>query len=347
MPKKIKTFNKPKTLIIFTLFLLVFFVTPHITSAINLNIDYPAIPYPGGSISLNCIETGECTMTVGNILIYIYIVSIWIGGIIAVLTLFYVGFIFIYSGNNPGARTKAKKRFQDVLMGLAILFTAVIVLNVINPDITNLRDSSLSNIIDPDPTFVFGETENSGPALGYGTDIEGCLRNEEYDILTLQQCTNNCIDSSGGATVCMPIAAEATIKLCIEINGENEGICLLTNCIQWLDLSGVDPSDECSTAWADAIGASSPEVPANFIATLENTCVTGIDGLPASCTVKNTSSNSVTCRVPSISNDTACYENFRNTCNSYGNGNETSLTDVSCGNGVNDCVLNTCIYTGV
>lgn len=63
------------------------------------------------------------------------------GTIIAVLALVWVGFKFIIAQGNPGEITKAKEAFKWVIIGIAILFSAQIIVEIIK--------GTLSDFIDP------------------------------------------------------------------------------------------------------------------------------------------------------------------------------------------------------
>ncbi len=106
---------------------------------ISCNVDYPAVPVPGGTFDLNefCKEGAE--LGIGDIIAFIYIFSLWISGITAFIALIYGGVLYITSGAKPGLRNKANNIIKSVLWGIAILFGAVIILNIINPDIANLQ----------------------------------------------------------------------------------------------------------------------------------------------------------------------------------------------------------------
>ncbi len=117
---------------------------------LDLEIDYPPVPapVPGGALDLNCFGGSgldKCDsdyvfeLSIGNVLIFIYSLAIWIAGIIAAISIVRAGFYYIISGAKPGVRNKVKGQFSNALWGIAIILLAVIALNTVNPDIAQLN----------------------------------------------------------------------------------------------------------------------------------------------------------------------------------------------------------------
>jgi hypothetical protein len=156
--------------------LALFLLAPPSTFA--LNVDYPAIPIPGGKLDLNCIErigTAEyCSRSsiqleprIGTVILLLYSAALWIGGIIAFVALIYTGFTFVLSGQSPDMRERAKNRMQNVAWGIGILLLSVIALRLINPDITTLRDPTLGIERAEAPGDIsFGDPAVPGPPAG-------------------------------------------------------------------------------------------------------------------------------------------------------------------------------------
>lgn len=110
---------------------------------LKLEVTWPAIPLPGGSVRLNDFVEGDVTIKLGQLIVFVFGLSIWMGGIIAFIMLVYVGMMYMLSGANPGLRAQAKERLKKVLLGMAILFGAVIILNIIDPRLVNLPETLL------------------------------------------------------------------------------------------------------------------------------------------------------------------------------------------------------------
>ena len=58
--------------------------------------------------------------------------------------LFYAGFLYIFAGSAPANKSKAKEMFVNVTWGLGIILLSVVTLNLINPDIANLKTAELN-----------------------------------------------------------------------------------------------------------------------------------------------------------------------------------------------------------
>ena len=89
-----------------------------------------------------------------------YIWSMSIGGLLALSIIIYGGVLYSASGGNPGRMGEAKKWIASALFGLALLFSSFLILNTINPDLTNLKDIEL--ITNPDVDVAFGNIVGGG-----------------------------------------------------------------------------------------------------------------------------------------------------------------------------------------
>lgn len=116
----------------------------------RLQVDYPAVPAPvkGFLFDLNCFEGGDlsqCTapyifkLTLGNVVLFIFLAAIWASAIIAFVSGIYAGVLYILSGANAGMRARARQRITSTVWGVAILLLATIGFNFINPDIASLK----------------------------------------------------------------------------------------------------------------------------------------------------------------------------------------------------------------
>src|SRR3990167_7542075 len=163
------------------------YITP--THALELNIkNYPKIPAPVRDFDLDCISgvgRGEdcdgppLPLTVGNIILFIFVTAIWIGSIIAFVVLVYTGFTFIFSGESPGIRYKAKERLTNVIWGMLILLLSTVSLRLINPDITDLKEPGLKSVeagkgwkLTLPGLKVKGKIGSSSPASSVGENIQ-------------------------------------------------------------------------------------------------------------------------------------------------------------------------------
>ncbi len=67
----------------------------------------------------------------------IYFFSLTIVGAIFFVRFIYAGFLYLTAAGNASNTTKAKKIMRDALFGLVLLFSAYLILYVINPDLVN------------------------------------------------------------------------------------------------------------------------------------------------------------------------------------------------------------------
>lgn len=75
----------------------------------------------------------------GDFIQYIYRYGVIAAGILAVLIIIHSGFMWVISGGNAEAITRARKRLAGAMMGLFIAVMSYVVLNTINPYLVNLR----------------------------------------------------------------------------------------------------------------------------------------------------------------------------------------------------------------
>lgn len=141
------------TLILMAVFIILFSVIAPHADALTLELNYPEIPTPTGSIDLNCLEIGLCDLSIALLLVIFYGASVWIAGILAFLALIFAGMSYIISGANPGARARANERFINILWGLSILLLANAILYTVNPQLITGLDDSLF------PAVSSGSTE--------------------------------------------------------------------------------------------------------------------------------------------------------------------------------------------
>ena len=155
-------------------------------SSINFNVNFPRIPapVPGGFFDLNCIEglnTNLCSSefhyapSIGNIVLLIFSGAIWLAGLIAFGVLLYAGFLYIFAGSAPGNKSKAKEMFVNVTWGIGILLLSVVTLNLINPDIANLKTAELEPVSVDDVSYTPVGTQSPMPEPINTSGKFGCV----------------------------------------------------------------------------------------------------------------------------------------------------------------------------
>ncbi|MDX1535324.1 MAG: hypothetical protein R3346_00990 [Candidatus Spechtbacterales bacterium] len=166
MKFKLKQFT-PIVILVLLISILGFITPTRAAEPINLNIDnYPKIPVPEAwgeeygyeecsdgvcvwYFDLNCLEIGACDLSPGLILAFLYYGSLWLSGTLIFISLLYAGVLYILSGQKPGNRAVAQERLNSVILGAMILFFAVLVFTVINPDIINLQITGQYTVTNP------------------------------------------------------------------------------------------------------------------------------------------------------------------------------------------------------
>ncbi len=122
-------------LIILNLLLLLPNVSPAVTcngTDNGLNLCYPAFTIGTSTFTLTL------NMPLNQIIAWFYYFIIGIAGLSAFVMLVWGGFQYLSSAGNPTAISDAKDRIKSALLGLLIILTSWLILQVINPDLTTL-----------------------------------------------------------------------------------------------------------------------------------------------------------------------------------------------------------------
>jgi len=123
---------------ILSLILTLILFLPHMTLAatiklIDLNLEYPKF----GIFDLN--ETQD----LNEIIAWFYYFIISIAGISAFFTFIQGGFQWLTSGGSAGKITEAKEKLTSAVLGLIIILSSYLILQVINPELITLQLPSL------------------------------------------------------------------------------------------------------------------------------------------------------------------------------------------------------------
>ena len=100
------------------------------TFDLNLEVDWPSIPGIG---TLNTLVSDG--LSLNELIVFVYTLLLWLSIILAFLALIYAGFLYIVSGANPGARSKAFDYVKRIAFGGTILLLTVLILSFINTDL--------------------------------------------------------------------------------------------------------------------------------------------------------------------------------------------------------------------
>lgn len=118
---------KKYLLLIFLICLLLF---PGLSKAISLNLNYPEF----GGFDINREDQQDLTQIVA----WFYYFIVGISGLAAFIMLVWGGFRWLTSAGNPTAISDARDQITKALLGLLLILTSWIILQVINPELTIL-----------------------------------------------------------------------------------------------------------------------------------------------------------------------------------------------------------------
>ena len=90
---------------------------------------------PTGFLS-DCSRTGSLAKCINGI----YILSLGLGALLALLMIILAGYRYMTAGGNAQQVEGAREAFTSAFIGLIVLFIGFALLFVINPDLTKLRD---------------------------------------------------------------------------------------------------------------------------------------------------------------------------------------------------------------
>jgi len=193
-----------------------FFICIKKAFAIELLLNYPEIT---GAVSPNQAQS------LPQLIRYIYLFSIGIVGITALLAIIIGAINYVTSAGNPSKAQDAKDRIYSAIIGVILLLASVMILRTINPDLVNIE-------------FTLPKIPGGG-GDGGGTSSYKCLCCRYYGgnpkcdpetdgwaitdpnywpttcrTLTLTQansdCSPACYNLCGGATGCFSMFAVAT-----------------------------------------------------------------------------------------------------------------------------------------
>lgn len=126
----------PKLIILIILLGVLFLGVWQIVQAHGLLIEYPQIP---GASKPGTGGAGEGeTTSLPEIIKYIYMFSLGICGVIALLFMLIGAIRYIFSAGNPSKAGDAKDQIFSAILGIIILLASVLILRTINPDLVNI-----------------------------------------------------------------------------------------------------------------------------------------------------------------------------------------------------------------
>lgn len=214
-----------------------------------LQVQWPSVPTPSGSISLNDIVEGPGPINLPLLLLFLYGLFLWIGGVVAFMMLVYAGIMYVLSGNNPGTRARANQQARKIFVGMLILLSSSLILTIIDPSLLNLQ-SDLSPV---------SEVELRGVQIGEAFVVtcgEYCpipfMTNEDAEVQYSDCFSLSETDDQLAIKECM--AAKGA--LVIQTDDDTEPTCASACMLQLNDPKGCrlineGESEGCQDAWND------------------------------------------------------------------------------------------------
>ena len=117
-----------KKIIFITIFIILFLGISQNVYASKLLLEYP---------KMGDIELSE-EPTLPEIIKYIYLFSLGIVGFVALISMLIGAIRYITSAGNASKAEDAKDQITQAILGIIILLAAVLILNIINPDLVNI-----------------------------------------------------------------------------------------------------------------------------------------------------------------------------------------------------------------
>ncbi|MFH1423408.1 MAG: pilin [Candidatus Nealsonbacteria bacterium] len=127
----------------------------------------PSGSSPTGKLEVDWLPSPRGTELTGesltNLIQYLYEWGIGIGGFLAFIALIIAGFQYLTSSGNAGRMKDAMDRIKSAGMGLVLLFGSFIILNTINPQLTDLTMPTPEKLINSGWNFGVEDQRLSNP----------------------------------------------------------------------------------------------------------------------------------------------------------------------------------------
>jgi len=169
-----------KNLKLIAFFVLLFLLGANFIFA--LDIVYPRIP--GAIPPQDFVNSASQENILSLYVKYLVTLAIWIGGILAFAGLIYAGIKYVQSAGKPEKMASAKDQITGAVLGLLILLSAFLILKTINPELIELKISTLTSFEIPEPPDLpILNTEKTSTSIDievpFGRIIENIF--ETYD----------------------------------------------------------------------------------------------------------------------------------------------------------------------
>ncbi len=121
------------------LFAVAALILPFAQTALALEVNYPVL----GGIDLSQLANQKLPQLIA----YFFYFFIAISGFIGVIAIVIAGFEFLISAGNETLITEAKDRIRSAILGILLLMAVFILVKAINPELVNLRTTTLTNLV--------------------------------------------------------------------------------------------------------------------------------------------------------------------------------------------------------
>jgi len=145
------------------------------------------------SVSQDCVEAPRSiSLGLAERVATLYNWALGIGGVLALGVIIYGGLMYTASGGNASTIGEAKKWITSAIFGLILLLSSYLILNILNPSLTTLKDVFLDSnpsVSAPGVNVVGGLAGGSNGTYGPIPVVGGFI------------CREDCLASSGGPDV--------------------------------------------------------------------------------------------------------------------------------------------------
>ena len=186
----------------------------------GLSVALVSLPFAlathAATISMNIPgNTPNSTSTPGAFVANFYQFALMVAGILAFGVIVYGGVKYMTSAGNPSGQGDAKEWIEAALLGLLLLVGAYFILNVVNPQLTNLVLPPLTPVnITPAPTTGSGGITGQQGIVWCNSTTDGQCKNAADG--TAQTCVNQ-----GGSYSCQSTGVKETYTC----GGKTQGTC--------------------------------------------------------------------------------------------------------------------------
>lgn len=230
----------------------------------------------------------------------IYIYFVWTVSIVAVIMVMYGGIRWVTAAGNPGQIKDARDIIDSAVIGVIIALASIVLLNIINPRLTNLYVPGLAKVKPTTPNFAtfnkdWGCYENLGCPSGWNqVTAEQCSPLGTDNILTVNPGNPSCAANTSGGICCRGTTKD-TLNTCVKY---------------WASDLSSKVADPCGTAAAPVIkytACTDTTACGTLRDTGVNTKCIGVNaGTDAVCYIKDHNGNGVSI-APSTSGGTQSY----------------------------------------